>query len=153
LSVKYPICKPNTSICVKNFCYVFVFVLFSSVQLAAQPPDSDTLTVVKSKTKSHFGIASYYADKFEGRKTASGEIYYGKKLSAACNILPLGTLIRVTNLRNKKKVIVKVNDRLHPKNTRIVDMSKSAAELLGYTKRGLTEVRVEVLSKADKDVE
>jgi rare lipoprotein A len=138
---------------VKNFFYFFVFVLFSSVQLAAQPTDSDTLVVIKTKGKSHFGIASYYADKFEGRKTASGEIYYGKRLSAACNVLPLGTLIRVTNLRNKKKVIVKVNDRLHPKNKRIVDMSKSAAELLGYTKRGLTEVKVEVLTKAGKEVE
>ena len=137
----------------KNFYLAFIFVLFSSVHLNAQPDVTDTLTVVKTKTKSHFGIASYYADKFEGRQTASGEIYYGKKLSAACNILPLGTLIRVTNLRNKKKVIVKVNDRMHPKNKRIVDMSYSAAQLLGYTKRGLTEVRVEVLTKADLEVE
>lgn len=127
-------------------------MLFYSVQLAAQSPQSDTLAVKKTKTKSLFGIASYYAEKFEGRKTASGDIYYGKRLSAACNILPLGTLIRVTNLRNKKKVIVKVNDRLHPKNKRIVDMSRSAAEILGYTRRGLTEVKVEVLTKADKEV-
>ncbi|MBA2330966.1 MAG: septal ring lytic transglycosylase RlpA family protein [Flavisolibacter sp.] len=137
----------------KNFCYLFIFLFLSTLKLAAQPENTDTLVVVKAKSKSHFGIASYYADKFEGRKTASGEIYYGNKLSAACNILPLGTLIRVTNLRNKKRVIVKVNDRLHPQNKRIVDMSKSAAEMLGYTRRGLTEVKVEVLTKASMKVE
>jgi rare lipoprotein A len=62
-------------------------------------------------------------------------------------VLPLGTWLKVTNLRNKRSVIVRVNDRLHPKNKRIVDMSKMAAERLGYIKRGLTQVKVEVLGK------
>lgn len=106
---------------------------------------ADTVRQVKQKV--YFGIASYYADKFNGRKTANGEIYDGKKLTAACNILPLGTWIRVTNLRNKKTVIVKTNDRLHVRMKRIVDLSLAAAERLGYTKRGLTQVKVEVLGK------
>ena len=99
------------------------------------------------KPKTYYGIASYYADKFNGRPTANGEIYTHKKLTAACNILPLGTWIRVTNLRNNKSVIVKTNDRLHPRMKRIVDLSKSAAETLQYTKRGLTQVKVEILEK------
>jgi rare lipoprotein A len=66
-------------------------------------------------------------------------------LTAACNVLPLNTWIRVTNLRNSRAVIVQVNDRLHPKNKRIVDMSRIAATQLGYIGRGLTQVKVEVL--------
>jgi len=99
------------------------------------------------KKKYHYGTASYYADKFEGRKTASGEIFSQKKMTAACNVLPLGTWIRVTNLRNGKSVIVKVNDRLHPRMTRLVDMSRTAAKQLGYIRSGLTRVKVEVFGK------
>ena len=94
-----------------------------------------------------FGTASYYADKFNGRKTATGHIYSHNKMTAACNRLPLGTWIRVTNLRNKRAVVVQVNDRLHPKNPRIVDMSRMAANKLGYIGRGLTQVKVEVLGR------
>lgn len=99
----------------------------------------------KVKFKSLYGVASYYADKFNGRQTANGAIYSHWKMTAACNKLPLNTWIRVTNLRNKRSVIVQVNDRLHPKNQRVVDMSRMAAEKLGYIGRGLTQVKVEVL--------
>ncbi len=94
-----------------------------------------------------YGIASYYANKFGNRQTASGSYYNHKGLSAACNTLPLGTWIRVTNLKNGKKVVVEINDRLHPKNKRVVDLSQTAAAQLGYIKSGLTQVRVEVLGK------
>ena len=123
----------------------------------AQKPDSTMVPATEKKTetpakatkkvKTLFGIASYYADKFNGRKTASGEIYQHKKFTAACNVVPLGTWLRVTNLKNKKSVIVKVNDRLHPRMKRVVDLSRSSAELLGYTRRGLTQVKVEVLGR------
>lgn len=92
-----------------------------------------------------YGTASYYADKFNGRRTATGEIFSQQKLTAACNVLPLGTWIRVTNLKNRRSVIVKVNDRLHSRMKRVVDLSKSAAQQLGYTRAGLARVRVEVL--------
>ncbi|MEP6583597.1 MAG: septal ring lytic transglycosylase RlpA family protein [Ginsengibacter sp.] len=92
-----------------------------------------------------YGTASFYAKKFDKRKTASGEIYHSEKYSAACNVLPLRTWIRVTNLRNNKVLIVKINDRLHPKNKRLLDLSWVAAKELGYTGRGLTRVKVEVL--------
>ena len=99
------------------------------------------------KPRVYYGIASFYAAKFNGRPTANGEIYSDKKLTAACNILPLGTWIRVTNLKNNRSVIVKTNDRLHPRMKRIVDLSRSAAENLRYTSRGLTQVKVEVIEK------
>lgn len=101
----------------------------------------------KNLSKTLYGIASFYADKFNGRPTANGEIYDSNKLTAACNVLPLGTWIRVTNLRNNKSVIVKTNDRLHPRMKRLVDLSRSAAEKLGYIRRGLTQVKVEVIEK------
>lgn len=99
--------------------------------------------------KIQYGTASFYADKFEGRQTATGEVFTQKKMTAAHNTLPLGTWIRVTNLSNKKVVIVRVNDRLHPKNPRLVDLSKTAAKKLGYTGQGLTRVKVEVLGKKE----
>ncbi len=114
---------------------------------AAEPvkKKSENAKSSTKKPKVLFGTASYYADKFNGRPTANGEIYDQKKATAACNLLPLGTWIRVTNMQNKRAVIVRVNDRLHPRMTRVVDLSKSSAQYLGYTRRGLADVKVEVL--------
>lgn len=105
------------------------------VLLADEQQATDTL----------IGTASYYADKFKGQATASGDVYSHKKLTAACNKLPLGTWVKVTNLKNMRSVIVQINDRLHRKNPRLVDLSFSAAKVLGYIKNGLTHVTVEVL--------
>jgi len=96
-----------------------------------------------------YGQASFYANKFNGRKTASGEIFDQKKMTCACNVLPLGTWVRVTNLKNGKSVVVKTNDRIHPKMRRVVDLSKAAAHKLGFVSRGLTRVKVEVIDKKD----
>jgi len=116
--------------------------------LYAQEKTHFPATATKSSVKKNiikYGIASFYAKKFNGRQTASGDIYNSTKYTAACNVLPLHTWVRVTNLRNEKSVIVIINDRLHPKNKRLVDLSRSAALALGYTGRGLTRVKVEVL--------
>src|SRR5258708_35774179 len=94
-----------------------------------------------------YGIASFYAKKFNGRKTYDGSIFSSAKLTAACNVLPMGTWVKVTNLRNKKTVIVKINDHLHYKNKRLINLSKYAAKKLGFTSRGITKVKVEVLGK------
>ena len=101
----------------------------------------------KSIPDALYGTASYYANKFEGRLTANGEVFSQQKMTAACNVLPLGTWIKVTNLYNGRTVIVKVNDRLHYKNKRLVDLSKIAAKKIGYTGGGLTKVKVEPLGK------
>ncbi|HYE53646.1 MAG TPA: septal ring lytic transglycosylase RlpA family protein [Chitinophagaceae bacterium] len=94
-----------------------------------------------------YGIASYYSDKFVGKTTANGEKYSKDKFTAAHNALALGTWIRVTNLSNKKTVLVRVNDRLHHRNSRLVDLSLAAAKQLGYIGKGITRVKVEVLGK------
>jgi rare lipoprotein A len=101
----------------------------------------------KPSARIQYGTASYYADKFEGRKTMSDEVFRQGKMTGAHNSLPLGTWVRVTNLHNKKSVVVKINDRLHPKNKRLVDLSKAAARQLGFMGEGLTKVRLEVLGR------
>jgi peptidoglycan lytic transglycosylase len=95
-----------------------------------------------------YGTASFYADKFEGRETANGEIFSQKKMTAACNVLPLGTWIRVTNLRNGRSVVVKVNDHLYYRMKRVVDLSKAAARKIGHVD-GLIKVKVEVLGRKE----
>lgn len=93
------------------------------------------------------GVASFYSNKFEGRKTYTDEIFSQKKLTGASNTLPMHTWVLVTNLRNNRKVIVKINDKMHPKNKRLIDLSRAAAQKLGYAGRGLTRVRIDVLGK------
>ncbi len=97
--------------------------------------------------RTFYGLASFYSNKFHGRKTANGEIFNQDKFTAACNILPLGTWIRVTNLRNGKSVVVRTTDRLHPKMRRLVDLSRSAAKKLNYINNGLARVKIEVLNQ------
>ena len=90
---------------------------------------------------------SFYANKFEGRKTANGEIFSQKKLTGASNILPLNHWVRVTNTRNKLSVVIRITDRMHKNNKRLIDLSKAAAKKLNYTGYGLAHVKVEVFGK------
>lgn len=91
------------------------------------------------------GQASYYADKFQNRQTASGERYKAGKKTAAHRTLPFGSQVRVTNLRNGKSVVVKVNDRGPFVRGRIIDLSRSAFSSIGDTSLGLLDVRIEVI--------
>lgn len=95
------------------------------------------------------GKASFYADKFEGTPTASGEKYRHNKLTAAHKTLPFGTRVRVTNLENKQSVEVVINDRGPYVEKRIIDLSKSAAEKLGFVNQGLADIRLEVIDAGD----
>ncbi len=92
------------------------------------------------------GIAAYYSDVFQGRRTACGDRYDRSALTAAHNRYPCGTRIRVTNVENGKSVEVVVNDRGPSTPGRIVDLSRRAAKELGFLKQGLTRVKIEVLS-------
>jgi len=121
--------------------YLTVLILFAHEAIAQTGP-----AISKKSPKVLYGTASFYANKFEGRKTANGEIFTQKKLTAACNVLPLGTWIRVTNLRNGRSVVVKINDRLHYKMKRVADLSSAAARQIGHND-GLTRVKVEVLDR------
>ena len=95
------------------------------------------------------GKASFYADKFEGTQTASGEKYRHHKMTAAHKTLPFGTKVRVTNLANNKSVELIINDRGPYVDNRIIDLSKSAADRLEFVNQGLADVRLEVLDAGD----
>lgn len=91
------------------------------------------------------GIASYYHDKFEGRQTSTGEIFDNQKYTAASNSLALGTYVKVTNLSNGEFIYVRINDRMHKANTRLIDMASICAKELGFMQKGITKVKVEVV--------
>ena len=130
---------------------IFLFAFISAVNPSILNAQSNESKAVKKYTKKEsrifYGLASYYADKFHGRRTANGEIFSQTKMTAACNVLPLGTWIQVTNLKNGKIVVVKTSDRLHPRMTRIIDVSRTAATKLGFISRGVTRVKVVVLNQ------
>jgi len=98
------------------------------------------------------GKASFYADKFEGIPTASGEKYRHNKLTAAHKTLPFGTIVRVTNVSNNKSVDVTINDRGPYVEGRVIDVSKAAAEQLGFINFGLADVKLEVIDPGDGKV-
>ncbi|MCX8531482.1 septal ring lytic transglycosylase RlpA family protein [Chryseobacterium luquanense] len=89
--------------------------------------------------------ASYYHDKFNGRKTASGEVFNNSKLTAAHRTLPFGTEIKVTNLNNGEEVIVTINDRGPFHSSRALDMSKAAFDEIGGTQKGIIPVEYEIV--------
>src|SRR3954471_17229351 len=91
------------------------------------------------------GVASFYGGEFEGRRTASGAIYRGRRMTCAHRTLPFGTVLRVTDVESRKSVVVEVNDRGPYAKGRIVDLSMAAAQKLGIVDRGLARVTVEVV--------
>jgi rare lipoprotein A len=124
--------------------YFLLLACFLGQSIFAQ----DSAKVAPKNSKIAYGIASWYSDSFDGRKTSNGEIFRQSKLTCAThNGYKFGTWLRVTNMRNGKVVIVKVNDRMHPRMKRIVDLSRAAAKELGILSRGLTKVKVEILGK------
>lgn len=102
-----------------------------------------------SYRQSWHGTASYYGKKFHGKKTANGEIYNMYAFTAAHKTLPLGTMVKVTNIANKKSIIVKINDRGPYIQGRIIDLSYAAAKKLDYVGNGTAEVKIKVLKFGD----
>lgn len=96
------------------------------------------------------GVASWYGPKFHGRSTANGEIFDMNALTAAHRTLPLPSFVRVTNLRNGRMLVLRINDRGPFVNDRIIDLSRRAAQLLGFRNRGTVRVRVEILAEASR---
>lgn len=94
------------------------------------------------------GRASYYADKFDGRRTASGEVFDQDGMTAAHRTLPMGSLVKVTCEKTGRSVTVRVNDRGPFTGSRVIDVSKAAARELGMINAGLTDVTLELLPTA-----
>ena len=99
---------------------------------------------------SETGMASWYGEDFNGKRTANGERYNMNTLTAAHRTLPLPCIVKVTNLQNGRSVVVRVNDRGPYVKDRIIDLSKHGAQLLGYMGQGTTKVKVEIMEKESK---
>jgi rare lipoprotein A len=95
------------------------------------------------------GEASYYADKFNGRPTASGEAYDPNALTAAHRTLPFGTRVRVTDVVSGRSVVVRINDRGPWRKQRVIDLSRAAARKLGLIQRGIGQVQLSVAKRGD----
>src|ERR1044072_6796351 len=111
--------------------FITIF-LFTEISLRAQQAQKQDNQVVDKK-----GTASFYHDKFEGRLTATGEVFDNDEFTAGCNNLKLGTYVKVTNLNNGKIVYVRINDRMAANNPRIIDLASVAAEKLNFKDKGL----------------
>ena len=109
-----------------------------------------SFTDIEKKVKTEWkGIASYYHPKFNGRKTANGEIFSNTKFTAANNFLRLGTLVKITNPVTGISVVVKINDRMNKNNNRLIDLSQAAAQKLGLIQQGVGEVIMEIIDFED----
>lgn len=93
------------------------------------------------------GKASFYGEKWNGRKTSSGEIFDTKLLTAAHKTLPFGTIVKVTNESNGKSVIVRINDRGPFIKGRVIDLTKAAFSVIDNIQRGVTKVQLEIIEK------
>lgn len=106
------------------------------------PTGEDTAPTTMS-SKGLRGNATFYSPRFQGRKTASGDIFNHKLFTAASNLFPLGTLVAVKRPDTNLCVVVKVNDRMHPKHrTRVIDLTHSAAKYLDMVREGVVKVQV-----------
>ncbi|GAB3652015.1 hypothetical protein GCM10028791_21380 [Echinicola sediminis] len=112
-----------------------------SFKAAAQPTveESDSTLVIEK------GVASYYGRFFHNRKTANGEVFDMEGMTAAHKNLPFGTLVKVTNLKNGKEAVVRINDRLPQNSRRTIDLARGAAKKLGMIQMGLAPVNISVL--------
>lgn len=95
------------------------------------------------------GVASYYADDYHGKLTSNGEVFNMNDLTAAHRTFPFGTNLRVTNLENRKTVVVRINDRGPFKDGRIIDLSLAAAKEIDLVRNGTARVKLEVLQWGD----
>jgi rare lipoprotein A len=113
----------------------------------ATPEEPATVAPESRNSKPEVGVASYYAHRFHGRRTASGDAYDENELTAAHRFLPFGTRIRVTNLANERSIVVTVTDRGPVSRRRLIDLSRRAARELGFLRAGITRVALEVLAR------
>lgn len=121
-------------------------ILSATPASLAPPSPAPNKTDAEPWTDSLRGIASWYGSVLNGHRTASGERFDMYAMTACHNKLPFGTMVRVVNLKNKKSVVVRINDRGVLSDGRIIDLSYAAAQELKITKAGLAPVALEVIS-------
>lgn len=127
-------------------CAVAGLIALSPKSEARPPADLGPLPGVVQVAKGEVGVASWYGMERQGKPTASGELFDKDRLTAAHRKLPLGTTVRVTNLKNLKSALLRINDRGPGISGRLIDVSWAAAKKLGFLGAGLTLVEVDVVS-------
>ncbi len=126
-------------------CLMLIPIHTHPLQAAESSPEARREEIVapeKARTDGMKGIASYYAKRYNGRKTTSGVRYRPEKMTAAHQDLPLGTKVKVTNLDNGKEIMVTINDRCRKRKSPFIDLSRAAAEKLGFLGKGKTRVAI-----------
>ncbi|PTT02829.1 septal ring lytic transglycosylase RlpA family lipoprotein [Pedobacter sp. HMWF019] len=121
-----------------RYCLILLS-MFLFLQVHAQ---EDKTGQEESKANTKTGMATYYARRFEGRRTTSGKRYRRHKLTAAHRTLPFGTIVTVTNLSNGKSVDVEITDRGPFTKRYIIDISEAAAKALGFFRKGQSKVEI-----------
>jgi rare lipoprotein A len=114
-------------------CKLFLFFLANLPVVTQGQTSVHTIT----------GTASYYSEKFEGRRCANGEIFHHSAFTAAHKSFPFGTLVIVTNIKNDSAAIVRINDRLPRNSKHCIDVTRAAAGKLGFINEGITQVRIQ----------
>ena len=135
------------------FSYIILLTL-SLISCASNNKIVSSESVVKQKLPDtvgdiQYGVSSYYAEKFHGKRTANGEIYDMYGISGAHQTLPLNSIVKVTNLENNNELVIKVNDRGPFLKGRIFDCSYGAAVKLGFISKGTALVKVEIIEIGD----
>ena len=123
---------------------LLAFLVLVLAACGGKPAPSTSPRYVAGKKYEEVGVASWYGKKYQGRPTASGEIFKMNKLTAAHRTLPLGLTAKITNLDNGRSIKVRINDRGPFIDGRILDLSYGAAKKLGMVDAGLARVRIEI---------
>jgi peptidoglycan lytic transglycosylase len=129
-------------------CVGLAVVIMCALAACAAPPRPEAplpSAPAPSSSFTQIGLASWYGNAHAGHRTASGEPFDPGALTAAHRTLPLGTVVRVTNLANQRSVEVRINDRGPADTTRIIDLSKRAASVLDFAADGVVRVRIELI--------
>jgi len=124
-----------------KYC-LFLCLMLSFTGISAGVDNTNETIKADTTVRTKTGYATYYARKFEGRRTTSGTRYRASKMTAAHLSLPFGTMVKVTNLSNGKTVHVKVNDRGPHSKKYIIDLSAGAAKTLGFYSKGHSKVEI-----------
>jgi len=119
----------------KRFCVAVFVVLFGAASALG----------IALAQNSEEGVANFYSDRFQGKKTASGQVYDKNALTASHKKHPFGTKVKVTNIESGKDVVVTVTDRMRRKNPAVIDVTRRAADELGFTKAGKARVKLDVV--------
>jgi rare lipoprotein A len=140
---------------------LFILMFLPGLANAASAVERDDLTDAQllellaqdsgSFADPQIGVATYYASRFIGRRTTSGQRYHPDKLTAAHALLPLGTIATVENIKTGQKVSVAINDRCHPRHAvrNLIDLSRVAAQQIGLWGKGVIKVKIVAIEKKD----